>query len=197
MHSGGARIPLSIASAPKRLPELELHYKSTPGVVEARLMDEILAGSEVLQIEGPHGEVTVDGPVETPLSLIAGGTGIAQCCAIIEHLRDVVQRAPVNLLWSVADARQFYCEELLSAPSSWLTYRALVDPPGPSNAAVHWLRARELPPSGRTIVSGGPAFVYSVVDQLRLMGITDATIESDVFSYSPRRDAAGPIPHPQ
>jgi len=194
VHASGATIPLSIASAPQRLPELELHYKSTPRVVEARLMDELLATADVLDIDGPHGAVTVAGPHLAPLSLIAAGTGIAQCCAIVEHLRGVPQRAPVSLLWSVADAQQLYCEAQFQTPPAWLKYQAVIDRPGQVNAAVQWLAARDTPPPGRTIISGGPGFVYSIVDQLQRMGVMPEALESDVFSYAPRPAAPESAP---
>ena len=195
VHASGTNIPLSIASAPQRLPELELHYKSTPGVAEARLMDEMLATADALQIDGPHGEVTVVGPLDTPLSLIAAGTGIAQACAIIEHLREVAQRAPVSLVWSVSNAQQLYCEQQFLTPPGWLRYHPVIDRPGQFNAAVQWLAGCASAPPGRTIISGSPGFVYAVADQLQRMGVAAQTIESDVFSYAPRPGAAGSAPH--
>src|SRR5262245_16541411 len=53
VHPGGVRIPMSIASAPERIPELELHYRPLPGVAEAALMNELLDSGTELSIEGP------------------------------------------------------------------------------------------------------------------------------------------------
>ena len=114
VHPDGGLIPLSIASAPERLPELELHYRPTPGVIQADLMNDLLAhtaASAQWRIDGPHGNVTVEGPPTDTLWLIAGGTGIAQCCAIVEHLNRAAPTKPVTLLWSVTDIQEWAASE--------------------------------------------------------------------------------------
>jgi CDP-4-dehydro-6-deoxyglucose reductase, E3 len=186
VHPGGVRIPMSIASGPDRLPQLELHYRPLPGVPEAALMNELLDGSRSLSIEGPYGDVRFDGPSDDDLLLIAGGSGISQCRAIIDHLRERQQTHRVRLMWSVTHAGQLYCDAELRAFAKWLDYEPVVDVPNSENAAIEWLRKAALPQSGRIVVSGGPGFVHAVVDVLRAIGVGDAAIESDVFSYAPR-----------
>lgn len=191
VHRSGARIPMSIASAPELLPRLELHYRPLPGVPEAALMNELLVaaanGSHDLLIEGPFGDVFVDGPAEDDLLLIAGGSGIAQCRSIIAHLRSTRQTHDVRLLWSVTAADQLYCDDELREFASWLHYVPLIDTPGAENAAVVWLRRLVGDVRGRIIISGGPGFVYAVVDLLEDVSATGALVESDAFSYAPRR----------
>ncbi len=75
LHAGQQRLPLSVASAPARLPELELHYRSTPGDPDAAALDALLLHAHELTLAGPHGDVVVTGPTGEPLTLIAGGTG--------------------------------------------------------------------------------------------------------------------------
>jgi NAD(P)H-flavin reductase len=190
VHPGGARIPMSIASAPERLPQLELHFRSLRGVPEAQLMDEILLGaadgSRDVAIEGPFGNVCVDGPVENGLLLIAGGSGIAQCRGIAAHLRHARQTRDVQLLWSVTAPSQLYCDEELRGFAPWLQYTALIDAPNSQNAAVVWLRRTAPPQADRIIISGGPGFVYAVADALTEIGAPVASVESDVFSYAQR-----------
>jgi CDP-4-dehydro-6-deoxyglucose reductase, E3 len=187
VHPGGARIPMSIASAPNHLPRLELHYRPLPGVAEAVLMNELLVnGSTELKLDGPYGEVRFDGRSAADLLLIAGGSGITQCRAIVDHLRASGQTHAVRLVWSVTQPDQLYCDEELRTFAAWLDYIAVVDLPGRENAAITWLRDAKLPQSGRIVVSGGPGFVYAVVDVLNATGIADTSIESDVFSYAPR-----------
>lgn len=190
VHPSGTRIPMSIASAPVHLPQLQLHYRALPGVPEAALMNELLArgpgGTREVTIDGPYGDVHCEGPHAGDLLLIAGGSGIAQCRALVEHLHESAQRHRVRLVWSVSSASHLYCDAELRRFGAWLDYVAVIDVPGAENAAVAWLRSARPTGSDRIIVSGGPGFVYAVVDALREIGIPDARIESDVFSYAPR-----------
>jgi CDP-4-dehydro-6-deoxyglucose reductase len=186
VHPGGVRIPMSIASAPERLPVLELHYRPLPGVAEAALMDDLLDAAEDLSLEGPFGDVRVAGPLDDDLLLIAGGSGIAQCRSILDHLRCVTQTRNVTLVWSVTQSKHLYCDAELRRFAPWLRYEPVVDAPEAGNAAVAWLRASARPTSGRVVVGGSPGFVYAVIDTLEALGVTGVALESDVFSYAPR-----------
>jgi NAD(P)H-flavin reductase len=188
VHPGGGLIPLSVASAPERLPEIELHYRPIQGVAQADLMNEMLADDANTEwtVNGPHGDVIVEGPTPDALWLIAGGTGIAQCCCIVEHLRSIAQSEPVHLLWSVSDPSHIYCDSELRTPARWLSYEPLVDSPGSTNAAVAWLRRNDVVVRGRVILSGSPGFVYAVHDELKKTAQAGTSFESDVFSYAPR-----------
>jgi CDP-4-dehydro-6-deoxyglucose reductase, E3 len=186
VHPSGARIPMSIASAPERMPELELHYRPLPGVAEAALMNELLDAGNGISIEGPFGDVRVTGPLDDSLLLIAGGSGIAQCRAILEHLRCVEHAQRVRLVWSVTQRDHLYADAEMRRFATWLDYEAVVDTPQAKSAVLAWLRTQMLPMSGRVIVSGSPGFVYAVVDTLNELGATALAIESDVFSYAPR-----------
>ncbi len=181
---------MSIASAPDHLPHIQLHYRAQPGVPEALLMNELLSRASgtthEVTIDGPYGDVSFDGPHAGNLLLIAGGSGIAQCRAIVDHLHCSGQHRRVRLVWSVTDASHLYCDAELRRFGAWLDYVAVVDVPGAENAAVTWLRSTKAILADRIIVSGGPGFVYAAVDVLRAIGVADANIESDVFSYAPR-----------
>jgi CDP-4-dehydro-6-deoxyglucose reductase len=186
VHPGGVRIPMSIASASEHLPRLELHYRPLPGVAEAALMNELLQSASELSIDGPFGDVRINAPLDEDLLLIAGGSGIAQCRAILYHLRHATHSRSVTLVWSVTQPDQLYCDAELRHFAQWLRYEAVIDTPEAKNAATAWLRTHALPKSGKIIVSGGPGFVYAVVDTLKELGVSGVSIESDVFSYAPR-----------
>ncbi|HTO58284.1 MAG TPA: hypothetical protein VMJ74_10840 [Pseudomonadales bacterium] len=191
VHPGGARIPMSIASAPQHLPELDLHFRPLPGIADAALMSDIVdretAIGSTLVVDGPFGDVRVGGPLDDDLWLFAGGSGISQCLSIAEHLRGVGQTRLVRLVWSVTQTDQLYCDATLRRFARWLEYTPLVDSPDTPNAAVAWLDDSRPALSGRIIISGGPGFVYALVDALERVGVGDATIESDVFAYAPRQ----------
>jgi len=177
---------MSIASAPERLPRLDLHFRPLPGVEAAALMQQLLEHrTRELTIEGPFGDVRVRGPVVGGLLLIAGGSGIAQSRSIVEHLDLCGQTDAVRLVWSVTRDDQLYCDAELHGFARWLEYVAVVDSVEHGNAAVAWVRTADLT-ADRIVLSGGPGFVYAVVDALIERGVAIASIESDVFDYAPR-----------
>lgn len=188
LHAGTQRIPLSLASAPERLPEIELHYRSTPGNPDAAALDALLESVHIFVFDGPHGHVTQRGATAEPLNLVAGGTGVAQAASLIEHLLACSQREPVRLTWSVAGAADAYPVPVVGRARAmpWFSDRTLIDDPtGTSNAAVDWI-ASLADHRGRWLLSGAPGFVYACADALRLQGVPRSAIDADVFDYAPR-----------
>jgi hypothetical protein len=57
-----------------------------------------------------------------------------------------------------------------------------------SNAGLKWLvdRAPQLTAQTRLVLSGSPAFVYAATDTLVSAGLSEAQLESDVYSWAPR-----------
>jgi NAD(P)H-flavin reductase len=174
VHRDG-NIPLSIASAPRRLPELHLHYQSTPGVPEAARMDAALAGSDTLTIHGPAGAVHLPQPLPGPALLVAGGTGAAQSMSFIDAFTAVPPDAPVTLLWCADDDADLYLrEELAALRAPWLQTVLVADARrSADNHAMSWLRdhgRKFRDADARVIISGGPGFVYAACDALELAG---------------------------
>ncbi len=193
LHPDGP-VPMSIASAPWRLPELHLHYRSTPGVVEAARMDELLTRGDPLQIRGPGGDVSLPAPLPGPTLLVAGGTGLAQALSFIDAFERQPPGAPVTLLWCADEASDLYMQaELEALRHDWLRVVCLADARRDSdNAAMRWLREHGAAASGDpdapgpVVLAGGPAFVYAASDALESAGVATARLKSDVFSYAPR-----------
>lgn len=193
LHRDGS-IPLSIASAPWRLPALHLHYLSTPGAPEAALMDELLASREPLTVRGPAGEVRLPQPLTRPLLLVAGGTGIAQALAFVDAFQPSSPAAAVTLVWCVDTPQGLYLRrEIEAMAADWLTFVPIVDGRRDAdNAALHWLRdnavagagGRQAP--GPAVLAGSPGFVYAALDALIGGGADPDLIQSDVFAYAPR-----------
>lgn len=196
LHPDGP-VPLSIASAPRRLPELHLHYRSTPGVAEAARMDELLERAGSLTLQGPAGDVRLPRALTGPALLIAGGTGIAQAWSFLDEFAEGPPEHPVSLLWSADRADDFYLrDELEALAGDWLALQLVADPRrDPRNDALAWLRAHAADACGGTeqggpvILCGGPAFVYAACDALAAAGIDSGRLQSDVFSYAPRPPA--------
>lgn len=174
-------IPLSIASAPDRLPQLELHYRSTPGLPDAITMDALIE-SGGFEISGPHGAVTA-GPDDHALLLIAAGTGIAQAFACAEARRAVQQATTV--LWCAERQRDFYGQQ--SFASFGATLVAIADDRRtPTNEGMMWLRQHASEYRDATvIIAGAPPFVHTVTDLLLSEGFTLASLHSDVYAFDP------------
>lgn len=188
LHPEGA-IPLSIASAPERLPELHLHYRSTPGTDAATRMDALLEAGGPLAIRGPGGDVALPRPLTGPALIAAGGTGIAQAMSFIDAWHFAPPDSEVTLLWCADEQTDFYLRDELDAlDAPWLE-RVLIadDDRAATNRGLVWLRERAPELAGcHIILAGGPGFVYAAFDNLVEAGVDPARMQSDVFSYAPR-----------
>jgi len=194
VHPEGT-IPLSIASGPRRLPELHLHYRSTPGIREAAWMDELLERGGLLTVRGPAGDVTLPDADDLPLLLVAGGTGISQVCALIDELAEKPTRAPVTVLWCADAAEDLYCRaELEAVRQAWLQLECTVDSRrGPDNAGMRriaeigrHLAADAAPTAPWILLAGSPGFVYAASDALTGTGVDAACLHADAFAWAPR-----------
>jgi len=178
-------IPMSIASAPQRLPELELHYRSTPGVAEAVIMDTLLEG-ETLEITAPAGNATA-GPLDKPLFIVAGGSGAAQAFSCAEDRGARAGTAPTTILWCADDAAEIYNTEVLQSFSDVQLQVCIDNRRGPKNEGMAWLRANASKHlGGRVILAGGPGLVYAATDILLELGYPQRDLHADVYDYAPR-----------
>jgi CDP-4-dehydro-6-deoxyglucose reductase len=185
IHPDGTRIPLSIASSPARLPELELHYRSTPGNPEAAAMDDLLHGTH-LTIGPAQG--AVHGPSDDiELVVVAGGSGAAQAFCLAE---DRAERNPrgsnTRVLWCADHDDDLYDLERLGK----LVAEVLVfvdDRRDTANKGIQWLtnHAHTLADAA-VVIAGSPGFVYAVTDALTAAGVNPRALQSDVYAYAPR-----------
>lgn len=187
LHPDGTAIPLSIASPPEALPGLSLHYRSTPGLAEARRMDDLLRG-EHLELDGGAGEVKLDPEDDGPLLLIAGGTGISQalCLALAQTTRH--PETPVQMLACADVEADLYFRDLLPSAAAFRAQLIADSNRDETNAGLQWLAATAAQTSDatRVVLSGSPAFVYAATDTLTRAGLSEARLESDVYSWAPR-----------
>lgn len=193
VHPNGTGIPLSIASSPKRLPEIHLHYQSTPGLDAAALLDELLLTGSRFSIRGPLGKVFAAGDDGGRLLLVCGGTGAAQALAIIGDRHLCRSTVPVTLLaFGDSEASFYYRDELDALKAPWLEAIYVADPTrSQENAGMRWLTDHAADyHDQRVLICGAPAFVYAAVDSLVAGGMPEEQLESDVFAYAPRDDAS-------
>jgi NAD(P)H-flavin reductase len=206
-HPDGTDIPFSLASPPRDLPALELHYQATAGSEDARRVDEILGAGGEVTVSLPHGRCGIEGPLARPLLIIAGGTGVTQARSILlEHLPDTGAR--IHLYWGVARADDLYlAAELDALTRQWSGFRwfAAVEAGAPDDGAGERGRAADLVAADiracrleleawDVLLAGGPPMVWGTVEALRSAGLTEARTRADVFEYAPRDDLWTPVP---
>jgi len=202
VHPEG-RIPLSIASGPWRLPEVHLHYRSTPGITEAQWMDALLASGNDLEIAGPSGTIRLLPPLTGPLVIVSGGTGGAQALSLIDTLTKAPPDWPVGFLWCADDEYSLYLrDELTAMDLPWLRCEFIVDAsrssdnramarlgalaPGFSSLLEPFAGGKIDLPKPQVLLGGSPGFVYAVTDLLANAGVQPAQMRSDVYDYAPR-----------
>jgi len=182
---GKTLVPMSIASAPLRLPELELHYHSTPGVPEAAVMDAMLEGEQLLITEAA-GNATA-GPTDQSLFIIAGGSGAAQAFSCAEDRSARGASAPTTILWCADSAAEIYGTDELRSFAHVSLHVCIDARRGPENDGLAWLRANAPAHRGaRVILAGGPGFVYAATDTLLASGYVQSELCADVYDYAPR-----------
>ena len=186
-----AALPLSIGSAPQRLPQLTFYYRSTPGLAAAEAFDHLLRTGTTLMLTEAQGSVHLprDSALR-PMLLIAAGTGSAQAFSMLDstYLNSDHQQSH-QLLQLAAEPAEYIVHanepqwlqqglsvERIADPRTdrdnlglvWLAERA-------SNFRDHWI-----------LISGAPGFVYEVADTLQAAGIDLRQTHSDVYDYAPR-----------
>lgn len=181
----GTLIPLSIASAPTRLPELELHYRSSATAPEARIMDDLITGS-TLMLTSAGGDVRSGAPNQ-PLFVVAGGSGAAQAFSCAEYRNHNAGQAPTTILWCADKPEDIYDDELLRGYANVDLHITTDDQRTPDNEGLVWLtRNCKRYLDAYVILAGGPGFVYAATDILLANGFARGQLHADAYSWAPR-----------
>lgn len=198
----GDPCPYSIASAPgDHRNALELHVQCSPSHERAQQVFDYLSSGDTLRATLPHGNCHLGECPDTPVVLVAAGTGFAQMKSMVEFLGQQGHRHPVSLYWGARHPQGFYLPHLLvqwccewgvqyhpvvseaDAPDDWvgrhgLLHSAVIDDLDQLGDAHFYL-------------SGSPETVYTILDGLVAAGVDEKRIHSDVFDYMPREPLAG------
>lgn len=203
----GTWVPFSIACAENGQGRLELHIQHWPERSHSARLREILTHRARLSVRLPHGDCFLPLNRSEPLLLIAAGTGFAQLKAIVEAALAEAPARQISIWWAVRERRDLYAESLarewaVAHPN--VDFHAVVEMPETefeSRSGIIWhagrideVLAAEFGSSTgpQTLVgfeiylAGSPGMVYACVDTLAPMGLTEAQVHSDVFSYAPR-----------
>lgn len=192
--SGGRRRSFSIANAPERSGEIELHIRRIPGGEFTGQVFETMKVRDILRFEGPLGSFTLrEG--DKPVVLIAGGTGFAPIKSLVEHMIAAGIRRPVALYWGARDLPGLYLDALARSWEGVLPdFRyvpVLSDCPEVSwsgrRGFVHRAVVEDFPDlSGHQVyVCGAPAMVDAArADLVAQCGLPADEFFADTFSFA-------------
>jgi NAD(P)H-flavin reductase/ferredoxin len=124
----------SMANPPHQNDGALLHVRRVPG---GRFSGEVLdklAKGDLLTVELPFGEFTLDDDSDRPVLLVATGTGFAPVKSMVE---DRIKRGggrPVHLYWGARSRHDLYLDELperWARKYPWFTFTPVLSRPGP------------------------------------------------------------------
>lgn len=95
----GRRRSYSLATAPGKAEQLELHIRHLPGGAFTDQVFGSLKVRDMLRIEGPFGRFHLREDSAAPMILLASGTGFAPIKAIVEQARRSGLKRPATLYW--------------------------------------------------------------------------------------------------
>ena len=91
-----------------------------PGGLVSNHINERTRVGDVLDIEAPAGEFTLPSPTPAAVLLIAGGSGITPCMAMLNHLREHAPATRVTLLYFARSQRdRIFATELAGLSQRW------------------------------------------------------------------------------
>lgn len=114
LYPDGSYQHFSLANAPKKNAEIELHIRHNVNDKNTQIFLEQLKIQKKVYIKGPFGECVYQNN-NKPTLLLAAGTGFAQAKAIIEQAYENQSYPLIHLYWGVKTPQDFYLPELTQA----------------------------------------------------------------------------------
>jgi ferredoxin-NADP reductase len=184
----------SIASSPELDGEIDFTVEKIENGEVSNYMHDILVPGDLLEVRGPIGGYFVwDESMDTPLVLVAGGSGVVPLMAMIRHRSAIDKKVPTHLLYSsrkyediiyrdeleqlnsVQDGMVVFHTLTRDQPVGWKGYRRRID---------QKMLAEIVDPLGRLVqafICGPTVLVESVADSLVQLGIEPAHIRTERF----------------
>jgi NAD(P)H-flavin reductase len=132
MLANGEERPYSIANAPqKNILEFHIHHHPHADDFTHELFNELLA-TKTVRLRGAEGHCFYHVPAHEKWILLAGGTGLAPCKAIIEAAIEHQHTKPIHLYWGTRTADHLYLHEQLSQwqqQYAWFKYTPVLFSP--------------------------------------------------------------------
>ena len=200
----GARRSYSMANAPETLgtpPMIELHLRHMPGGLFTDQVFGTLKEKDILRLEGPMGTFFLREDSDSPMVLLASGTGLAPIKAIVEHLRAIGNQRPAVLYWGCRRRADLYLHDWAmeaAAALPWLRYVPVLSEPTADDAwsgrtgLVHEAVMADLPDlSGHQVYAcGAPAMVDAAQRDLVVRcGLPAEQFFADSFTSARDRQA--------
>lgn len=193
----GQRRSFSIANLPESTSTngLELHIRHVPdGHFTPRVFDS-MKERDLLRFEGPFGTYFLQSEVETPILMIAGGTGFSPVKGLIEQAMEKDPNHNIHLFWGARDIQDLYMNDEVQ---NWLNkYPNLKYTPVLSDSSsdswqgekgfVHQAVCQAYDDFSKFDIyaSGPPIMVDSVRDSLSDKGMNSDRFFFDSFDFAP------------
>lgn len=183
--------PFSMSSCPADRPRVAFTIKEVGDFTST--VGRLPAGAPAY-LDGPHGNMVMDGRAGAGLALIAGGVGVAPIMSLLRQARHEGEARPIRLLYGnrIQDQIAFRQElEDMRADLDLQVHHVLSEPPDGWTGKVGQLDAAMLaeclPMADRAqwlyMVCGPAAMIDAVEHDLAALGIPLRQIVSEKFSY--------------
>jgi CDP-4-dehydro-6-deoxyglucose reductase len=199
MHIADQQLPYSIANAPdpQQPRRLELQI-SNHNEMTARIIGELSDAAEnrsTVKVNLAKGECFLKDLPKQPILLVCAGTGYSQIQCLAEAILAQDPEHEVHLYWSNRSLDEFY---LFDTPKKWENeftnfkfhpvLEAGIDSwQGRAGWIYEVIREDFSDLSNvQMYACGSPNMVHGTLDQLEKLGLSEANMHSDVFSYAPR-----------
>ncbi|MCK5903093.1 MAG: CDP-6-deoxy-delta-3,4-glucoseen reductase [Cocleimonas sp.] len=191
----GKRRAFSIANAPHNNHYLELHLRLVEGGYFTSHVFNEMKEKALVRLHGALGTFFIREDNQTPLILIAGGTGFAPIKSIIEHLIETGDSRDIYFYWGARAKADLYYDAL---PRKWAAYYkhihyipVLSDPQTKDQwqgrtGFVHQAVAEDFKTLSNSAVymAGPPPMVDAAKTLCHQRGLNDDQIFSDAFDFS-------------
>lgn len=199
---GGRRRSFSIACPPHDAELIELHVRRVAGggftqrLFGAAGSDSApLAPGSLLRIEGPMGQFSYHAG-ESPVIMVAGGTGFAPIKSMLRHVLETGIRRNIHFYWGARHAADVYEEERVlgwTRSHPQLSFTAVLSEASRAAAAhqrtgwVHEAVLADHPDLGafEVYAAGPPAMVEAVRASFPQHGLPAERLYFDSFDYAP------------
>jgi len=199
LHVADQQLPYSIANAPNPLYPRRLELQiSDHNDVTANIIAELRAAvnnKTTVKVTLAKGECFLDELPQQPILLVCAGTGFSQIQCLIEGILDRDPEHEVHLYWSNRSLDEFYLYDApkrLADEYTNFTFHPVLEAGIDSwQGRAGWIYQviHEDFDDLRNIqmyACGSPTMVHGTLDQLEKLGLSEANMHSDVFSYAPR-----------